>query len=247
MESHAHSPLDSHVGFQPTEWNLVCLAGSREAGVRETALDKLCQCYWPAIYSYLRRTEHSPAEAEDLTQEFFFRLLRNGSIANADPARGRFRSFLLGALHHFLADEWKHRTRERRGGFQVLISLDEQAGEALYQQCTSTELPPDKVYDRAWWLAFVEHCMSRLGAEYDRAGKSEFFKTLSPFLTADPDKGEYLQIARQFEMKPATIAVAIHRLRKHFRGLVHAEAARTIPNLDELEDELRSLASLFSS
>jgi RNA polymerase sigma factor (sigma-70 family) len=227
--------------FPRTEWSLVLKA--RQGTVEEAAcaLERLCRIYWPAIYAFLRRQNHSPQDAEDLTQGFIACLLERQSIRAVDPAKGRFRSFLLGALKHFLADQHKHSSTQRRGGGQATVSLDDNEPEKLYSRLPAPDLPPDRVYDQQWGWRLLERALDALGDECARFGQAERFDVLKGFLTADPAKGDYTGLASRLRLNANTVAVTIHRLRKRYRTLVRREAMQTVTTAEELEDELRQL------
>jgi len=203
-------------------------------------MEHLCRTYWSPIYSFLRRQGYARDDAEDLTQEFFGRLLSHQSISVAQPQQGRFRSFLLGALKHYLADEQRRRHAQKRGGSQPVFSLDAEAIETQFPE-PATDLTPDKIYDRCWAWTLLELALGRLREEYTRIGKGREFEVLKPFLTAESTDGGYQHAATELGVRTGTVAVTIHRLRRRFRQLVHAEVAQTVTNVSEVEDELRGL------
>lgn len=227
--------------FTPTHWSVVHSAAQTSSPQADAALETLCRTYWLPLYAYVRRQGHRPHDAQDLTQEFFARLLKNKSFAGADRLKGKFRSYLLGALQHFLADEWDKARAEKRGGRCETFSLDALEPEARYALEPSTDLTPDKVFDRRWAATLLELALRRLREEFTAAGQARHFDLLKPFLTSDAGPGGYDEVAAQLATSPATVAVAVHRLRQRYRAAVRAEIAHTVNSADELEEELRGL------
>ncbi len=229
---------DAH--FPPTEWTLVIEAARTPSPDSAGALERLCRAYWPAIYAFLRRRGFSPSDAQDTTQEFILCLLRRHSLAAADPAKGRFRSYLLGALKHFLADEQRKLHAQKSVDGHIAFSLDDIDAEARFSEPAS-ELTPEESFDRLWALSLLEQSLGALRKEHVAAGRLAQFEALKEFLTADTAYAAYETAAPALGMKPRTLAVAVHRLRRRFRELVRAQAARTVSHSADLEDELRSL------
>ena len=159
--------------FATTHWSVVLAASESESPNSREALEQLCQQYWYPLYVYVRRNGHNPQDAEDLTQEFFARFLAGNYLARVDRERARFRSYLLGALNHFLADAWDHAHRIKRGGGQVLESLDVRSGESRYTLEPAVELAPDRLFDRRWAFTLLDQVLRRLRQEYERSGKGQ--------------------------------------------------------------------------
>jgi RNA polymerase sigma factor (sigma-70 family) len=230
--------------FATTHWSVVLLADHSSSSAASGALEKLCRSYWYPVYSFVRRRGSSPHDAQDLTQEFFSRLLKRNSFADADPAKGRFRSFLLGALKHFLADEWDKAQAEKRGGHCEIFSLDALEPEARYALEPATDLTPERIFDRRWAATLLEHALRQLREEFTGAGKIRQFELLKPFLTNDAGPGGYDETAAQLETSPQTVAVSVHRLRQRYREAVRAEIAHTVTGPETIEEELRGLFAL---
>ena len=216
-------------------------AGRGDSPQAAEALEKLCRAYWYPIYAEVRRRGFTSHDAQDLTQEFFACLLRRRSIGAADRAKGRFRSYLLGALKFFLADQLDRQRAEKRGGGRQIVSLDEAEADRRYREEPAPGLSPDESFDRRWALALMDRAFVRLETEFAANGKTAMFEALKPFLAAESGDGGYAAPAEQLQMTPASVAVAVHRMRQHFRELVRAEAAETLANLAEVDDELRHL------
>jgi RNA polymerase sigma-70 factor (ECF subfamily) len=230
--------------FVTTRWTIVLAAADRSTPEAERALEEICSIYWFPIYAYIRRRNHSPEDAEDLTQEFFRRLLEMHWIGDADRAKGRLRAFLITALKHFLAKEWRRASAEKRGGGQHLISIDSGIAESRY---ASTEKNPsieaEALYDREWSLTLLELTMKRLQTEYAEAGKAERFATLKGGLFAPHQEVDYPALAASLDLSIAAAQTAVHRLRKRFRELYREEVAQTLPPGADLDEELRHLAA----
>ena len=233
------APTDSGANFTRTHWSVILMAAQNTAE-GTTALESLCRTYWRPVYAFLRRKGYRPADSQDLTQEFFFRLIRQRSFASADPKRGRFRSFLLGALQHFLADEWDKARAAKRGGGQALISWDAEA-ESTYQEKVPRSLPPDQVFAQQWAWTLVNTALERMSADHAAEGKAHQFELLKRFLTEEPHAQSYDQLSAELGANRNTIAKNIQRLRQCFRLLVRQAALQTVSNPADLEDEVHQL------
>jgi RNA polymerase sigma factor (sigma-70 family) len=228
--------------FVTTRWSLVLAAGGDvdSAGARE-ALATLCSNYWYPLYAFLRSRGQSAQNAEDLTQAFFARLLEKQTIEHADPARGRFRSFLLASLKNFVANEHERDAAQKRGGGVSAVSLE--AGEDRFQLEPATTETPERTFDRRWALALLECVITRLEAEMTRDGNHASFAQLKAYLTGDAPQPTYAETARLLDMSEGAIKVAVHRLRKRFRAMVLEEIAQTVSSPGQVDDELRHLWS----
>lgn len=227
--------------FTRTQWSLVLRAGADEGAAGQQALERLCRIYWPPIYGFLRRKSFSPADAQDLTQDFFAALLRRGSFACADAARGRFRTFLLSSLQNFLRDVHDRNTAEKRGGGTALLPLDSEEAERRYLEAPAPGLTPEQVFDRRWAATLFENSLARLAAEHAAAGKDALFAALQPFLTTQPEAGDYEAAAAQLGMKQNTIAATVRRLRLRCRELLLEELHQTVGDEKEAAEEFRCL------
>jgi RNA polymerase sigma factor (sigma-70 family) len=227
--------------FLTTHWSVVLAVGRSDSTRSQTALARLCQTYWYPLYAYVRRRGHSPHDAQDLTQEFFARLLERHSLASADPNRGRFRSFLLSSLNHFLAHEWEKVRAQKRGGRCEVLSLDLALAEERYDLEPADTSSPDKLFDKHWAGALLEEVLNQLEAEYQQAGKAELFAGLKQTLTGTRESQPYAVLAARLGMNEAAIKVAVHRLRKRYRQLLRAEIANIVADSEQAEDELRYL------
>ena len=227
--------------FATTHWSVVTAAGHNSGTTGREALEALCRAYWPPLYAFARRLGHSPHDAEDLVQSFFARLLACRLIESADRAKGRFRSFLLAAFKHFLANEWEKRRAAKRGSGVPVLSFDAMAAEAGYLQEPATELTPDRLYDRRWALTLLGRVMSRLEDEQNRLGRGESFGHLKQALTAPRSGVSHADLGRRLGMTEGAVKVAVHRLRRRYRQLLEAEIAQTVSTPAEVEGERREL------
>ncbi len=227
--------------FVTTHWSLVVSAGRNDTPHARDALEKLCRTYWFPIYAFVRRQGHNPHDAQDLTQEFFARLLEQKTLAVADPARGRFRSFLLASLKHFLANEWDKTKAQKRGGGQILIPIDVATAESSCGIDPADHLTAEKIFERRWALTLLDQVLRRLRAEYVRDGKKNLFEQLKPTLTEVSRSVRYAEIAARLGTGEGAIKVAVHRLRLRYREVLRAEIADTVANPAEVEDEIRNL------
>lgn len=232
-------------GFESTHWSLVLQAGHLSSPDGQQALATLCLRYWYPLYAYVRRRGHPVQEAEDLTQEFFARLLERGTIAAADPQRGRFRTFLLACLRNFLANEAERSRTRKRGGGTVPISLDFSAGKLRYGLEPTEHLSPERLFEMQWATTLLDYVMTRLRDEYVAGGKGEQFTKLQGFLAGGPTDSSYETVARELAMSPGAVTVAAHRLRRRFAELLREEIAHTVSDPEEVEDEIRSLFHVF--
>jgi RNA polymerase sigma-70 factor (ECF subfamily) len=227
--------------FVTTHWSLVVSAGRNDTPHARNALEKLCRSYWFPIYAFVRRQGHSPHDAQDLTQEFFARLLEKNYLAGADPAKGRFRSFLLASLKHFLANEWDKTKAQKRGGGQILIPIDVATAETSCGIEPTDNLTAEKIFERRWALTLLEQVLRRLRAEYVRDGRGNLFEQLKPTLTEVSRSVRYAEIAARLGTNEGAVKVAVHRLRQRYREVLRAEIADTVVGPGEVEDEIRNL------
>jgi RNA polymerase sigma-70 factor (ECF subfamily) len=223
--------------FKTTHWSVVLAAGEGDSA-GAAALNRLCQTYWHPLYTYVRRLGQSPADAQDLTQGFFARLLEKDYLKSVDPARGKFRSFLILALKRFLANEWDHANCHKRGGGQQVISLDAVDTENRYLAEPMDGMTPERAFDRRWALTLLDEVMAHLETEFAADDKAEVFAELKGFLSGDQDQS-YTTIAQRLAVTEGALRVIVHRLRRRFRELLRLEIAHTVGSPDEVDDELR--------
>ena len=222
-------------------------AGKPEGEAASEALSSLCQRYWFPLYAYVRRRVPGLHEAQDLTQEFFLRLLEKNALARAAPERGRFRSFLLASLDHFLANEWDKARAKKRGGGAQAISLDLSTGESRLNLEPAHNLTPERLYEREWTLTLLALAMDRLQADCESTGKMRQFELLKGGLAGNQESVNYAAIAAELEMTEEAVRQAAHRLRKRYRELLRAEVAQTVADPSEVDEEIRSLLATLGS
>jgi RNA polymerase sigma-70 factor (ECF subfamily) len=201
----------------------------------------LCERYWHPLYAYLRRQGHPADRAQDLTQEFFCRLLEKNWIQDAQRERGRFRGFLLAALKHFLANEWDRAHAQKRGGHAVMLSLDFSQAENGPGFEPSHDMTPERAFERSWALAVLEHTLVRLRGEYAAAGKDALFEALKPALTAEQPMIPLKELGERLGMSEGAVKVAVHRLRQRYRAALRQEIAQTVAEPTDIDAEIRDL------
>jgi len=227
--------------FPTTRWTLVVAAGARDPTEARPALVSLCENYWYPLYVYLRRRGYSADQAQDLTQDFFIRVLEGRYLDRANPEKGRFRSFILTSLKFFVADEGDRERAHKRGG-GVLVPLELLSGEERYQREPSHDETPERIFERRWALLVLDRVVERLRSEFVRHGRPENFERLKLFFLGQSD-APYAALAREMNTSEGAIKVAIHRLRKRYRELLRQEIADTVADPSEIEAELRYLAA----
>jgi RNA polymerase sigma-70 factor (ECF subfamily) len=243
MATPAQHALNGRVagGFETTHWSLVLRAGHREDRDADAALAALCERYWYPLYAYVRRRVADAHEAQDLTQEFFARLLEKQYLAAADPQRGKFRCFLLASLKHFLANEWKRAHARKRGGGVRRLSLDLDSAESRLRLEPAHNLTPERLFERQWVLTLLDLVMRRLQGEYESSRKAELFERLKGALTGDRQRLPYAALAAELGMSEEAARQAASRLRKRYRELLREEVAQTLAEPADVDDEIRNL------
>ena len=239
LANNSNSPQASPV-FATTHWSMVIRAGEATSEARDQALSTLCHAYWYPLYVFVRRRGYSSHDAEDLTQGFFVELLRRKDIRGVDARRGRFRSYLLAALKHYLTNDWKHQNRQKRGGGCDVFSFDAETAEAQYGKESASE-SPEGDYDRSWALSMLNRALKALRAKYVKKGKEALFDALEPFLSATAEGEVYAKIGEKFELNESAVKMAVSRLRKRYGKAVRDEIAATVSEPDQVEEELQAL------
>jgi RNA polymerase sigma factor (sigma-70 family) len=235
-----------HSPFATTHWSMVLAARDKNSPVSVEALETLCRRYWYPLYAFVRRVGKSPHDAEDLTQEFFSRLLQKDWLDAADQERGRFRTFLVMAMKRFLANEWDKGRAAKRGGGQSFVPLDTELGEARYLREPPTGSPAEFLYERRWALTLLDQSVAALRAEYERDGRAADFDQLKRFLTAERGAIPYSEIARELGATEGGARVAVHRMRKRFRQVFRATIAGTVADPLDLDGEIKHVVEILS-
>ena len=228
--------------FATTHWSMVVSAGRSRSPEADRSLATLCENYWFPLYAFVRRAGHSAEDAQDLTQEFFARVLAQGILTKADREKGKFRSFLLATLKHFLAGEWDRARAQKRGGGRVIFSFDSLSAESRYHLEPATDLTPERMFEKQWALSLLDRVLSRLDAEMAADGKSVLFAALKETLTGGRSI-TYAAIGAELGMTEGAVKVAAHRMRRRYRTLLREEIAQTVDGPDEIGDEIHYLLS----
>jgi RNA polymerase sigma-70 factor (ECF subfamily) len=238
---------ETHGGvFATTHWSVVLAAGQPGRPASAQALEQLCQSYWYPLYAFVRRQGRSPEDAQDLTQDFFAHLLSNGFPCGARPERGKFRSFLLVALRHFLVDQHRRADAAKRGGGQRLISLDVKRAEERFGEEPHHMSTPEKIYERAWAMTLLERARLRLGNEYVVGGKGALYQRLKAFPLAGRNDQSFEQASAELGLSVGALKAAVHRMRSRYRELIREEVAHTVADPSELQEEARYLIAAIS-
>ena len=227
--------------FATTRWTLVLAAGDAAHPSSLEALEELCRRYWFPLYAFIRREGYDADHAQDLTQGFFALLLERNDLAGLVRGEGKFRSFLLKALTHFLINERARANTLKRGGDRVIVSLQEESAENRYQSEPAHGETPEKLFERQWALALMETALRELQAEHAVNGKGRLFAALSPFLSREPNPGEYAALAGSLDLPPGTLAVQVHRLRQRYRQVIRTTVADTVGSPMDVDAEMRHL------
>ncbi len=231
--------------FPRTRWSVVLAATRKDSPESAAALEVICRAYWYPLYAYLRRCGQSPHDAQDLTQEFFCRLLEKRWLDSADRGKGRLRTFLIVMLKHFMNNEWRRASAQRRGGGQAPAQFDTAFAESLYAT-DSSSLAPDDTFDRQWALTLLNLTVDRLCGEFRTAGKPGDFEALKGCLMVERGKLDYPAVAARLGVNEGAARVAVHRLRKRFREVYREEISQTLADGADVDGELRHLAAALA-
>lgn len=232
--------------FPHTRWSVVLAATQKPSPEADAALELICRAYWYPLYAFVRRSGQSPPDAQDLTQDFFRHLLQKRWLAAADREKGRLRTFLVTALKHFMAKEWRRVSAQKRGGGHVQVPMDTAFAESRFAAEQTTQLPAEAMFDQQWALTLLDLTAQRLEAEFTAAGKAGEFAVLKNCLVAAHGAIDYSSIATQLNFSESAARVAVHRLRKRYRALYREEIAQTLPDGAELDAELHYLAGILT-
>lgn len=235
------NPPEEHA-FHTTRWSRVLLAGGpQEADEAQAALASLCRDYWYPLYAFARRRGLDVHDAEDATQGFLLHLLEAGTLMRAKEERGRFRSFLLGAMQKYLANEHRRKTAGKRGGGVATLSFDAMEAEERYRHEPRDPLTPEAQFERSWALALIDKVFRQLAGDYEEAGKRDLFEALRPYLAGEAARPGYEVIARDLGMSTAAVGTAIFRMRRRYGEHLREEIAGTVSSPAEVEEEIAQL------
>jgi RNA polymerase sigma-70 factor (ECF subfamily) len=236
-----NSPEDPRrAAFDTTHWSLVLAANGPATPEAQAALSALCATYWYPLYAFVRRKGNDPDSAQDIVQGFFARLLEKGDLRKVDPARGRFRSFLMSACSHYMANLHDHDRALKRGG-RSTISIDAVEGERRYVREPAHDLTPERLFLRRWATTLLDRVLDRLGHELKAAGRGEHFEVLKPTLLADGDAASYRELGARMGATESAARVAAHRMRARYRELLREEVGQTLADPADVEQEIRDL------
>ena len=241
-------PIAGPGSFHTTHWTVVMAARRQDNGeAAQDALASLCSTYWYPLYAFIRRQGTGPQEAEDLTQEFFYRFLKRRSLGYVQPAAGKFRSFLLACLKHFLVNEHRRTQAQRRGGGHPPIPLQGGDAETRYSLEPPDQLTPEVLFERRWAFAVLGRTLEELRQEYVRGNKVELFDELQGFLPGGEGGASRAELAVKRGVSAGAIDVAVHRLRQRFGALLREQVAQTVSSEAEVEGEIRYLISVLGA
>jgi RNA polymerase sigma-70 factor (ECF subfamily) len=232
--------------FTTTHWSVVLEAGDGSSPLAYAALEELCRAYWFPLYVFVRRQGYDPTEAQDITQGFFERLLAKEFLKDVDPSKGRFRSFLLAAMKHYVLNHRKHAGRLKRGGNLIMVPFNPDQAETLFREEPGSESTAERAFDRRWAMTVMERGLQRLREEYAATGKERLFQTLKKFISAEAAPGEYGELAPGLALTKNAVGVAVHRLRQRYGELIRTEIANTVAQPLEVEEEMRYLLGLLT-
>lgn len=232
--------------FATTHWSVVVTAARRESPQAAEALDALCRDYWYPLYAFVRRQGRTPEDAQDLTQAFFAHLLRKAFLDGVGPEKGRFRSFLLACLKHFLTDEWEKARTSKRGGACPEQRLDLDQAEERYRVEGRVETSPESLFERRWALDLLDRVLARLRQEARTAGRDTLFEDLQACLLGEHPNETYAQVGARLGLSETAVKVAVHRMRRRYRDLLREEIAHTVARPEEVDEEMRYLFEVVS-
>jgi RNA polymerase sigma-70 factor (ECF subfamily) len=232
--------------FTTTHWSVVLAAGETQTPQSAQALEALCRAYWFPLYAYVRRQGYAPEDSRDLTQDFFARFLDKNYVTHALPERGKFRTFLLTSLKHFLVSEWRKTERQVRGGGPAFIPWDADAAEQCYAAEPPGELTAEKMYEKRCAIALMERVLARLRDEYHAADKDRLFEQLKSCVWGNQSAQPYAEMAAELGLTEGAVKTSVHRLRQRCRELLRAEVAHTVARPEDIDEELRHLIDVFS-
>ena len=231
--------------FTTTHWSVVLAAEQTGTPQSSEALENLCRTYWYPLYAFVRRGGYSPHDTEDLLQGFFARFLEKHYLGDVDQAKGRFRSFLLAALKHYLANEWDKAKAVKRGGRVEFLSLEAEAAESRYYEEPVSELTPEKLYEQRWAYELLERVVVRLRHEFEASGQSSLFEALKGFLLGESQDVSCADVAARQGLSEGALKKRVQRMRQRYQRLLREEIAHTVAQPEDVEDEIRYLFSVL--
>jgi RNA polymerase sigma-70 factor (ECF subfamily) len=245
--AHSNPTSKQHpASFATTHWSLVAAVGSRDSSQGRAALETLCSRYWYPLYAWLRSSGSCHEDAQDLVQAFLTETIEMGRMEQADPARGRFRSFLLASLKNFRANRWRENSVQKRGGGLANLSLDFASAQSSWANEPAHEETADRIFDRKWALQLIDEAMQDLARTCHERGRGELFELIKPFLSGYSDESSYQKIAEQVGMTANAVKVAVHRWREQLGQAIRREIRETVLFESEVDQELEYLFEILS-
>lgn len=241
------SPENKGQWFASTHWSVVLAAKNGESPRASEALEQLCRTYWPPLFAFIRREGHREAEAKDLTQEFFLRLIERDYLQHLKHQRGRFRSFMLTLLKNFLREQHNRASTQKRGGDKVIVPLEQEGADGAYLHEPVDHLSPDQIFERRWAQTVFQVTLNRLRDEYVQSGRGPFYDALKDFQPREPGALSYAQLGATFGMTEAAVKSAVQRMRQRHREILREEIAHTVTSPEEIDEEIRHLREVLSS
>jgi len=233
--------------FVTTHWSVVLEAKGNDSARASEALERLCQIYWRPVYAFIRRNGYNVADAQDLTQEFFSRLLSKDYLRHLRDQRGKFRSFLLTFVKHFLSDERERASAQKRGGGSSVLSLDDTSGEDLYLAETANQVSLEQLFERRWAQTVLDRALRRLSEEYYASGKGTLLEKLKDVQPGEHGALSYAQLGAEMGMTEVAIKSAVHRFRRRHREILREEIAQTVTRPEDVDAEIRYLITVVSN
>jgi len=232
--------------FATTHWSVILTAQDATSPAAREALAQLCSTYWFPLYVFTRREGHTAEDAQDLTQEFFARFLARDDLRAVNKNKGKFRSFLLASMKHFLANAWDQTHAVKRGGKYLRVPWDDALAESHYTSAVPQHLSSEEAYERQWTLSMLDRVLARLRDEYTAAGKGTLFEALQGYLSASQSPGTHAEVAQRLGLTEGAVKVAVHRLRRRYGELLRSEVAHTVASPADIDAELRHLFSVIN-
>jgi RNA polymerase sigma-70 factor (ECF subfamily) len=233
--------------FVTTHWSVVLRGGHSDTPRARAAPETLCRAYWYPLYAYVRRRGRSVEDAQDFTQEFFARVLEGNWLARADPAKGRFRTFLLTAMERFLANEWDKARALKRGGGRQFVPVQFHTAETRYGVEPVDDRTPEQAFEYRWAVTLLEEVLNRLAADFQAKGEAALFASLKPCLAGDRASQPYADLAARLGLSESAVKVAVHRLRQRYREPLRAEIANTVRSPRDVDAEMRHLFNVLAA
>lgn len=239
--------MNGNAWFTTTHWSVVLAAKQSDGAQADAAMERLCQTYWPPLYAFIRRDGYSPEDAQDLTQEFLSRLVHKEWLNHLHDQRGKFRSFLLTFLKHFLSDQRARAHAQKRGGGRTFVSLEAFVAEERAELGTNDALTPDQIYERRWAQTVLAGAVRRLDEDYRRRGQGALFEHLKDLQPGEHGERSYAQIGFALGMTEQAIKNAVHAFRRRYGEMLREEIAQTVVDAAQAREELAHLMALFAS